>query len=400
MGKIIARKAFSGIGLNRLYHEPRTDIYDVWQELATSIDSRSRTKWFDDMKNFFDKSRVVTINLIEERDCYGEITHGILFVGDYITFEEIENYGKSDEDFIIVEPEDGKHVFLCVAELIEDLELEGEITPVYGVMEKGIDGEFYVVNNETKITTIERKEEKNMLGIKGLDCGVVKDNKVRISHLGIAVKNKSGVFVAYDKTKDDVVDVDMLDIGMEDMLYNMPMAIKDISKGDVIAHNGKPVIVRSVSNGIQVIDVEAGEEKVIHPTKSMFGFDFVTKYVTLIDFSAIGGQGADENNPFGSMLPLLMMSGNKGSKGMSSMLPLMLMSGGTMDMSNPLMMMAMMGGEEKDSMLPLLLMSGGLGNLGGAPKVAEVAEPTVSKAEFDEVRSQLDSLLALVEDGE
>lgn len=143
----------------------------------------------------------------------------------------------------------------------------------------------------------------------------------------------------------EIVDVDLIDFNAENMVYAMPCAIKDVKKGDVIRHvNGNAVFVTSTEGGIHVVDVAAGEKKEILPTKSMFGFDFVTKIVSLIDFSAMN---ASADQPFGNMLPLMLLSDNKSS--MRDMLPMMmLMNGGNaglggFDMSNPFVMMALMG---------------------------------------------------------
>jgi hypothetical protein len=189
---------------------------------------------------------------------------------------------------------------------------------------------------------------------------------VNLSHLGVAVKNCSGKMVSYDKTNDTIVDVELLNFDAKNMIFALPVATSAIAVGDVIKHNGKLVFVTSIENGIQVVDVTEGEKKTILPTKSMFGFDFVTKVSTFLDFS---GANASADNPFGNLLPLMLIgnSENKGSK-MDMLLPLMLMSNSkdskdnnmfaSLDMSNPLMLMALMGGSESnDFFLPLMLMS-------------------------------------------
>lgn len=157
----------------------------------------------------------------------------------------------------------------------------------------------------------------------------------------------------------EIVDVDLIDFNVENMVYAMPCAIKDIKKGDVIRHvNGNAVFVTSTEGGIHVVDVAAGEKKEILPTKSMFGFDFVTKIVSLIDFSAMN---ASADQPFGNMLSLMLLSDNKSS--MRDMLPMMmLMNGGNasfggFDMSNPFVMMALMGngGSEGNDFFPMVM---------------------------------------------
>jgi hypothetical protein len=180
---------------------------------------------------------------------------------------------------------------------------------------------------------------------------------MHLSHLGIALKNAAGEVVSYDKSTDEIVNVDLVDFNADNMIYAMPCAIKDIKKGDVIRHtNGHAVFVTSVENGIHVVDVAAGEKKEILPTKSMFGFNFVTKIVSLIDFGSIG---ASEDQPFGNMLPLMLMSEGADMKDM--LLPMMLMNNkdmdfSKMDMSNPLMLMAFMGGSESKDFFPLIMM--------------------------------------------
>lgn len=196
-------------------------------------------------------------------------------------------------------------------------------------------------------------EMKKMFG--NLELGPL--TGYRMSHLGLALLNSANEIVSYDKTKNEIVNVDLIDFNVDNMVFGIPTAIKDIKVGDVIRHvNGHDVFVTSVENGIHVVDVKAGEKKEIIPTKSMFGFDFVTKIVCLIDF---GAASASADQPFGNILPLLMLSGSNNS--MKDMLPMMmLMNGGKldfggMDLSNPLMLMAMCGGSESTNFFPMMM---------------------------------------------
>lgn len=189
-----------------------------------------------------------------------------------------------------------------------------------------------------------------------LEFGPIKG--INMSHLGIALRNASGDMVSYDKTNKQIVNVDLIDFNAENMVYAMPCAIKDIKEGDVIRHtNGNTVFVTSVENGIHVIDVAAGERKEILPTKSMFGFDFVTKIVSLIDFSAMN---ASADNPFGNMLPLMLLSNNNSS--MKDALPMMLLMNGNsfenMDTMNLFILMALMdkGGSEGNDFFPMMML--------------------------------------------
>ena len=196
--------------------------------------------------------------------------------------------------------------------------------------------------------------EMNMFG-KNLQFGPVRGYS--LSHLGIAIRNSAGNMVSYDKAKGEIVDVDLIDFKADNLVYAIPAAIKDIVVGDVVLHNGTPMFVKGKdSNSILVIDVKNGEKKNILPTKSMFGFDFITKIVTLVDFSAAG---ASNDQPFGNLLPLMMLSSD--NKSMKDMLPMMfLMNQGKgdfkFDLNNPLMLMAMMGGSEGKDFFPMLML--------------------------------------------
>jgi hypothetical protein len=103
-------------------------------------------------------------------------------------------------------------------------------------------------------------------------------------------------------------------------------------------------------NRFKVLDIFDGEEKTIVPARSPFGWDFLTKVVCLYNFN-----NADTNNPFGNMLPLLLLSDGK----TDDMLPFLLMSQGGVDFAtNPMLMYALMSGKGNNDMLPFLLMSG------------------------------------------
>lgn len=198
----------------------------------------------------------------------------------------------------------------------------------------------------------ERKEEKNMFG--NFDFGPV-DSNVRMSAYGLAIKNSSGTWVSYDAANKCIMDVDILNFeGGNKFIYKIPAAIKDIAVGDTIVHNRRPMFVVAVrSDGkLACVDPYEGEEKVVMLAKSMFGFEFVTKVVCLITL-----QGASADQPFGNLLPLMLLSGD--NKDIDPMLMLAL-TGGLGNMTqNPLLLYALMGNDSKSKdILPLLLLSG------------------------------------------
>ena len=286
-------------------------------------------------------------------------------------------YDSGDDYFFNVDTEMTLNEFMTYAEKdgAEEVEVDDFIDVVGQsiAFDKINPKEVLVKESNNKIKITESKEEKEMGVIKGFEFGVVGGDRVRLSHLGVAVKNKLGEFVAYDKAKGELINVDLIDLGIDNMIYKMPVAIKEIVVGDVIFHGNVPMVIKKVREDKKLVAIDPydAEEKVIIPIKNMFGFDFATKVVSMIDFSNLG---ANEKSPFGNMLPLLLMSKGDG-KGMSDMLPLMMLSqgGGAFDMSNPMMMMMMLGDKKggMSDILPLMMMSG-MNSFGAKP----VEKPT------------------------
>lgn len=200
---------------------------------------------------------------------------------------------------------------------------------------------------------IEYNKEKEEMKNFNFDFGKVMDSQARVSMYGIAVKSPSGTWVAYDKKAEQMMDVDILNFEGMDMLYRMPVALNQVAAGDVIIHMGKPCFVVSFNEegkSFDVIDIFNAEEKCILPPRSPFGFTFVTKLVSLIDFTG----SASAEQPFGNMLPFLMMKDGN----MDDMLPFLMMSQGGDFASNPMMMMLLMDkGGDKSEMFKMMAMA-------------------------------------------
>ena len=218
-----------------------------------------------------------------------------------------------------------------------------------GSLKEYIEKTVNKINNNAK-----KKENKEMLKF---DFGPV-DSSVHMSLYGMAIKNASGTYVAYDKVNKQIMDVDILNFeGANKFIYKMPATLAQIAAGDVIIHARKPMFVQEVreDNRLSVMDIFDGEEKVIVPSVSPFGFNFVTKVVSLFDFS---NTTANEANPFGNMLPFLLMSDSKSSD-KDNLLPLLFMMNGNTDMAqNPMMLWALMGNRTNDPMMLAMLMGG------------------------------------------
>lgn len=226
-----------------------------------------------------------------------------------------------------------------------------------------IDDQINKVLNEqnTFNNNVDDKKGNKKMKAFNFDFGPCTTDNIRMSMYGLAVKNANGTWVSYNPESKEIIDVDIFNFDGGKFLYKMPVAIKDIAPGMVIVHNRKAMFVIEVGDsGITVVDPQAGEEKKILPTKNCFNFNFYTRVVSLFDSFMKSPENAPSvENPFGNMLPFLMMSENSGEFDMNTMLMLSMMGGqGGMDFSkNPMMMYFLMkDSKNADDLLPLMFM--------------------------------------------
>lgn len=130
--------------------------------------------------------------------------------------------------------------------------------------------------------------------------------------------NSKGEFYTYNPATAQTIDVTGFTFDFKGMIYRMPVAVKDIKVGDMIIHKHKPMFVTSIDNtNIEVIDILDSEIKSIIPTTNPFGFNFVTKIVSLVNF---GGSAPSSDQPFGNIMPMMIASAVLGdSNGEGSM---------------------------------------------------------------------------------
>lgn len=207
---------------------------------------------------------------------------------------------------------------------------------------------FADVNSQS----IKNEEKNNMFNkmFKNLKFGKLSNGTIKYSFNGIAFQSSDGSYVTFN---DDLTFTNVNDMVMDIPVYVMPVAANQIEVGDIIIQNEQPVMIREISsNEIKVIKPFSREIVSIVPEKSIFGFDFYSKVLNV--FEGLGS-AADQGNPFGNMLPFLMMSEGKENQSNSDMMMMMALMGGNLDMSNPMMMMALMG-DKTDSMLSILPM--------------------------------------------
>ena len=203
----------------------------------------------------------------------------------------------------------------------------------------------------------DNEEKENKMKGFNFDFGKITNDSIRMSMYGMAVKNASGVWTAYDKNTGDLMDVDVFNFDGSNFLFKMPVAIKDIAVGDVIIHARKPMFVvsKTEAGDLIAIDPVAGEKKTIMPSKNMFGFNFAIKVVSLFD--NLMGQTPTSENPFGNMWMLMLMDGKSDMKDIMITMMLMNQASGSTNTFNPMMLMLMNDSDMKDMAIPLMLMN-------------------------------------------
>ena len=363
--------------------------YDTWRKLK-KIQGKIQIEY---------SSPFVRILSIAGTDTYGEDVENILYSSKVYDW----GFGRFFDDYFVKEKKRMSKISTCTADSLSDATLASvkcntdAITGVYADLATKADYSYsdhtttnigitypdygyglsggWVGINDTKAdkAELDRLEEKvnkvlNDLTnknkcdkendtMKGFNfdfgpCG----NTVRLSMYGMAIQNVAGEWVSYNPDSREIINVDVFNMADGGKyMYKMPVAIADVAVGDIVIHNRVPMFVTAINeNGtFEVTDVRAGETKNIIPTRNMFSFNFMTKVVSL--FGAFtNAPTADQ--PFGNMLPFLMLGDNKE---IDPMLMFMMMNqGGTNVMGNPMMMYFMMkDNKDFDPMMLMLMMN-------------------------------------------
>lgn len=230
------------------------------------------------------------------------------------------------------------------------------------------------INDNKIITTEEKSMSKNMFGnmFKNMKFGSFNSEAVKYSFNGIAFKTSGGDYVIYN---DDFTFTNVADMIIDMPIFAMPVSREQISVGDVIRHNDTWVIVNEVSKTeIKVAKPWTKEIVTVIPETSVFGFSFYTKVMNPFDGF---DKDANAENPFGNILPFLMMQGGESGDSTNTLMMAMMFGGGKIDMSNPMMMYMMMSqNKEIDPMMMMFMM----GNNPFAP-----SKQTITEKQIDEM---------------
>ena len=234
------------------------------------------------------------------------------------TFQEIIDFIAIREGAFVEEALDTDYMMYCNNKLI--VKNFPKLEETYTNLMASVD-----LKNEKKEN---KKMNKSITNI--LEFGKVTTGDIKISLNGLAFKDKTGAYVTYNAETNELTDVSSLVFNMDDFLYQMPVAIKEVTKNDILVHNKEYVIVTEIKeNGdIEAINPNRGEKVVILPKKNVFGFNYVTKIVNIAGNMFPKAETATEENPFGNIQQMLMFSAlmDSNSNSNDSMMKLMLLN--------------------------------------------------------------------------
>lgn len=191
----------------------------------------------------------------------------------------------------------------------------------------------------------EKDNEKKMNN--EFNFGAYNNQNLRLSPYGMAIKNKEGKWVSYNKDNGQIIDVDIINIGLDcsKIFFKIPKPVSSVNPGDIVLHNNIPVFVEEVKDKrFVVINPYEGTELTILPAISPFGYNYVSVIVSLTEFFG----PATEDNPFGNLLPLILSGDNNNNL----LLPYLLMSSSDFHDIDPMLLLACGGNNN----LPLFLM--------------------------------------------
>ena len=242
-------------------------------------------------------------------------------------------------------------------------------TTIYHHILNQLDTDGYIVKQQldTKNNNNNDKEKKSMKtnDMFNFEFGPVSDRQFRLSPYGIAVSTVDNGWVSYNAKTGEIFNVDIINFDVSKLIYKMPVAFNAIAVGDILIHGRKPVFVRAINTDGTVSVINYADASVVNimPVKSPFGFNFFTKVCPLVDF---GTNNATSDNPFGTMLPFLMMNDNENFD------PMMLFflngnGNGNNMFQNPMMMYFLMNKGENKDFLPYYFLMNGFAPAGNAP---------------------------------
>ena len=279
-------------------------------------------------------------------------------IKDYINFSGIDRHSKindleegSDEESVFLIDKNDVNLLTDNPSLIQPSSITTQAEEKITATTKSFN--FKKEDNSMKM---------NMKEIFGDSIGRYTSGTIKYSPSGLAFLTDSNSYVVYNV--DTLVATDVANLVMDIPVYGIPVALKDLKKGDTIVYNEVYYLVKAITDThISAINVRKGTIENLIPKTSIFGFSFYVKLVTLME-----NFKPDPSNPFGSMLPFLMLENSGNDDSMRDIMMMSMMSGGTANSSMfPLMMMMNKNSGDKNDLLMMIML---MGNNPFAPKTS------------------------------
>ena len=173
----------------------------------------------------------------------------------------------------------------------------------------------YILLEPNNVNVNEEKQMK-LSNKFGLEFGKIDNGSLAITPFGLAVKSREG-YVAYKEG--ELIDVGDMILEIEmDIFWAVPCPKDQLKEGDIIKLKGRYAVVLGDE---KYLWIDSGEEVKVREIKNLFGLNFATKVITLIDFSKMDMFG-NESNAFNPLMLMAMSSG----KGDNNFMEMMLMS--------------------------------------------------------------------------
>ena len=227
----------------------------------------------------------------------------------YDSWRTLKKLSNANTDYVVKIEITNENSILYLTDTKTDITSEIPVTDGFTYLIKERTYEMVTTNSNMSVPINENKSATTSASRRNfnlnLDFGPMNDG-VAFSPYGLAVRNSKGEFYTYNPVTAQTIDVTGFTFNFKGMIYRMPVAVKDIKVGDMIIHKNKPMFVTSIDNtNIEVIDILDSEIKSIIPTTNPFGFNFVTKIVSLVNF---GGNAPSPDQPFGNIMPMMIAS--------------------------------------------------------------------------------------------
>lgn len=209
------------------------------------------------------------------------------------------------------------------------------------------------LNNKNKMEETKMNSIFNNI-FDNVTFGKLTTTKIKYSISGIAFADNNGKFFVYTDGK--ATDVTGMTIDVP--IFAIPVATNQVKVNDIIYFKKNYVIVKEiVAEGLKVVNPWEGDIKTIIPETNIFNFNYYTKIINI--FETVGNT-ANEANPFGNLLPLMMFTDiNKGNDGdMLKFIMLSQMTGGTINFNNmlPFFLMNKDGDKNMDFLMMMMFM--------------------------------------------